>query len=86
MGGVVVTLPPSPVHMKCQRCGHRWKDWLRTVSPWDRELRDNDEYMEQCSTCVCPKCGLVHRAEMLEVEADNDMHVGPPPDSDGGEA
>lgn len=37
----------------CPECQHRYEDWYRTVGFGDHF---DDEYLDKCSSAVCPKC------------------------------
>jgi predicted nucleic-acid-binding Zn-ribbon protein len=49
-----MTSPPKHVTIICPNCGTQYKDWFRSVN---LDLDDFDEqYVDECSSAVCPKC------------------------------
>jgi Zn ribbon nucleic-acid-binding protein len=46
--------PPREVDVVCPKCGHQYQDWSRSVN---LDLDDFDEeYLDKCSSAVCPQC------------------------------
>jgi DNA-directed RNA polymerase subunit RPC12/RpoP len=50
-----MTTPPEQVTIKCPECGGIYQDWIRRSVNLSLDDFD-DEYLDQCSSAVCPAC------------------------------
>jgi len=51
-----MTMPPEDVIVQCPQCDRTYEDWYR--GPVNLDLDDfDDEYLDKCSSAVCPHCG-----------------------------
>ena len=62
-----MTSPPAPVQVNCPKCAHTYKDWYRPSVNLDLDSFD-EEYLDQCSSAVCPNCKHKVRFENLTVK------------------
>lgn len=49
-----MTSPPRDINVVCPQCGNQYQDWSRSVN-LDMDDFDSD-YLDQCSSAVCPQC------------------------------
>lgn len=50
-----MTSPPEEITVQCPKCGHVYEDWCRSVNlDLDRDF--DEQYLEECSSAICPKC------------------------------
>jgi hypothetical protein len=68
-----VTSPPERIQVECPRCGREYEDWYRgsvnlDLEGWDANDPEVQEYLRECSTATCPRCGHVVELDMLVVE------------------
>jgi hypothetical protein len=50
-----MTMPPEQVTIKCPKCGGIYQDWIRRSANLSLDDFD-DDYLDQCSSAVCPSC------------------------------
>lgn len=50
-----MTSPIKTIDVLCPQCGHLYQDWFRGSVNLDLDDFD-DEYLEECSTAICPEC------------------------------
>lgn len=50
-----MTMPPEDVTVQCPSCQHVYTDWHRASVNLDLDDFD-EEYVDECSSAVCPKC------------------------------
>lgn len=48
-------MPPETVDIICPECGHQYQDWYRPSVNLNLDSFD-DEYLDKCSSAVCPQC------------------------------
>jgi hypothetical protein len=55
----MVTSPVDQILVKCQRCGHLFRDWWRAslYAHLDTELVADAEYLDAARAAICPACG-----------------------------
>jgi len=51
-----MTMPIETIKVRCPNCQMLYKDWYRGSVNLDLEDFD-DDYIDQCSSATCPKCG-----------------------------
>ena len=62
-----MTSPVEEVTVSCPECGLRYQDWWRPSVNLDLDDFDQ-EYLDKCSSAVCPNCGHKVHFENLVVE------------------
>jgi len=64
-----MTSPCEIVTVKCPKCGKVYEDWYR---PSVNLMMDNfdEEYLDKCSSAICPDCGYKVRFNNLIVDKD----------------
>jgi len=53
---MLMTMPIETIKVRCPNCQKIYKDWYRGSINLDLENFD-DDYIDQCSSATCPKCG-----------------------------
>lgn len=48
-------MPPEDVTVQCPNCQHIYTDWYRASVNLDLYNFD-EEYLDECSSAVCPQC------------------------------
>jgi hypothetical protein len=71
-----MTSPPEKITIQCPRCGEVYEDWYRATVNLGLDDFD-EEYLRQCSTAACPKCGHEVKFDLLVVERDGKFSIGP---------
>jgi len=62
-----MTSPPKNITVKCPKCGTVFEDWYRASV--NLMLDDfDDDYIEQCSSAICPDCGYKVEFDSLIVD------------------
>jgi hypothetical protein len=51
-----MTMPIETIRVRCPHCQKVYKDWYRDSINLDIDNFD-DDYIDQCSSATCPKCG-----------------------------
>lgn len=77
-----MTMPPEDVTVVCPKCGLKYQDWWRPSVNLDLDDFD-EEYLDQCSSAVCPRCGTKVYFDSLVV-TNGVFHLGhedPPADT-----
>lgn len=49
-----MTSPPHKVDVVCPKCGHQYQDWSRSVNLDEDDF--DEEYLDRCSSAICPEC------------------------------
>ncbi len=70
-----MTTAPVQIEVKCPACAKVYDDWYRAsvnldLEGWDANDPEVKEYLRECSTATCPKCGHIVEIDMLIVEGD----------------
>jgi len=73
-----VSSPPESVTVKCPQCGQTYEDWWRPSVNLNLETFD-DEYLDACSSAVCPKCGHKVKFDVLTVRGNTFFWSGGAP-------
>jgi len=70
-----VTSPPKQIEIVCPQCGFIYKDWYR---PSINLALDNfdEQYLEQASTSICPRCEYKVHHDVLIVREDGAWEFG----------
>lgn len=59
-----MTSPPEQIIVECPACGHCYEDWYRpSISRWLEDF--SDEFIEQNSTTICPRCNCKAKLGVL---------------------
>jgi endogenous inhibitor of DNA gyrase (YacG/DUF329 family) len=53
-----MTSPPEEIEVTCPGCGHVYRDWRRASFNLSLPDEFDDEYMDQATSAICPRCGL----------------------------
>ena len=69
-----MTSPPENITVKCPKCGKVFEDWYRasvnmTIDDFD------DEYLDECSSAICPQCGYKVEFDTLIVDSEGTFVV-----------
>jgi hypothetical protein len=67
-----MTSPPRQIKVSCPQCGHLYQDWCRDSINFDLDPEmDDEEYLDECSSSICPECK--HKVDLgtLKVEEDS---------------
>ena len=62
-----MTSPPQAITVKCPGCGNVFEDWYR-ASVYMMMDDFDDEYLDECSSAICPQCGYKVEFAMLVVD------------------
>ena len=65
-----MTSPPEDIFVDCPKCHALYKDWFRASINFGLGDDFDEEYLEECSTSVCPECGYKVSHDLLVVEPD----------------
>lgn len=61
-----MTSPPEEIEVLCPQCKRRYRDWYRPSVNLDLDDFDS-EYLDRCSSAVCPHCGFKVYFDTLQV-------------------
>ncbi|KLV06986.1 hypothetical protein ABT56_07510 [Photobacterium aquae] len=50
-----MSMPIEDIEVVCEKCGTIYQDWMRGSVNLDLDDFD-EEYIDKCSSSVCPKC------------------------------
>jgi endogenous inhibitor of DNA gyrase (YacG/DUF329 family) len=64
-----MTMPPKEIQVLCPNCGKQYDDWSRGSINLTLDNFDND-YIDACSSSVCPNCDHKVQHNILIVKDD----------------
>jgi hypothetical protein len=65
-----MTSPIEEIDIQCPNCKTKYTDWLRPSVNLDLDDFD-EEYLDECTSAVCPKCHFKVSFDILTVEDDD---------------
>jgi uncharacterized protein (UPF0212 family) len=70
----IMTSPVETITVKCPKCGNVFKDWYRASVNLMIDDFD-DEYLDECSSAICPQCGYKVEFGTLIVDSEGTFIV-----------
>ena len=70
-----MTSPIENITVRCPGCGREYQDWYRASVNLTLDDFD-DEYLDECSSAVCPFCRFKVYFDTLVVDEQGVFHFG----------